>query len=775
MNYARAFLAVVAAGFLACALEPRGGAEAAKAAPAQMQAPDSRPRKIYAHYMGCWPVASGALLYSKLEDDPKMRHDSASETIRHGGHVRNWDLTPWGMKLSPEESADLEIRRALRIGIDGFAVDAWAGQDDARHTLDALFKVAEDKGYPFEVTVCIDPTCGGKIVDTVKYLLEKHGSSPKLARRDGKPLIFGYQSVWCSSDYLARKFAGRPSSDLSLLRATPEGWDAMGEAYEDAARQIGRPIYWYYCLSAFFYGVDNKLAPKGALVRAASAIARHVQAVGAFSGLGDDEPEIARAVKAAGAEWSTPLGMFQKENVPYELYAGKGLDWMCANWARVRDQDSRLLQLVTWNDYGENTNLAPGYNTRYTLYDLTGYFIQWWKNGKPPLPDHDRVYLLSRKYPPGVKVFPFKQGPYAEGALEVVTILPKPALVRLPGRAPDGYSAPAGFFRKQFPVTPGPVVAELVRDGKVTLRIESPEPVTDRPFREDNGMVGYSTEFNRHWKADFGDAKPFLWSEYGDVNNNGLPNWFEMYWFGKFGDMSTAACADPNADPDGDGRTNLQEYLDQTDPTQPPIPYTAIPTNGLLAWYRADKGVVADEKGLVSEWQDQSGNQLHLSARTEAEKPRLVAKAWNDLPALELDGSRNSLSCLLPEKTGDSMTVVAVFAARAADQICRIQEGANNRLVSIPTLRKADWEGGIAIGVSSIDRPWGDVAVTRREFGAGDRPMAIGLGYMCISGQPDYRNWNFKGKVAEILVYVPALNEAETQKVVSILRTRYRL
>jgi hypothetical protein len=44
-----------------------------------------------------------------------------------------------------------------------------------------------------------------------------------------------------------------------------------------------------------------------------------------------------------------------------------------------------------------------------------------------------------------------------------------------------------------------------------------------------------------------------------------------MLWFGKFGDMSTATVAAPKADPDGDGKTNLQEYLDQTDPTQPPL------------------------------------------------------------------------------------------------------------------------------------------------------------------------------------------------------------
>ncbi|HEY3376353.1 MAG TPA: endo-1,3-alpha-glucanase family glycosylhydrolase [Armatimonadota bacterium] len=732
------------------------------------------PKQVFAHYMGCWPAASGALAWAKQNEAKSLRHDATDEVTRRGGHVRNWDLTPPGVTLTAEESADLEIRRALRIGIDGFAVDAWAGSDNAKRSLDALFKVAEEKNYPFQLTVCIDPTCGGKIVETVKYLLDKHGNSTKLARRDGKPLVFGYQSFRPGLDYMKQKYPTKTDKELEQLRASPEGWALTGEAYEDANRQLGQPIYWHFCLGAFFHRVEKSLIPQNGLAQAASVLAKHhVQAIGAFTPLGAEEAGIGAAVKAAGAEWSVPLGMFQKENVPYELYGGNGLDWMCDNWGRVRAQDAGLLQIITWNDYGENSNIAPAYNTRYTLYDLNGYFIQWWKTGKAPVPDHDKVYLISRKYPPEVKVFPFKQGPYLPGMLEVVTILPKAATIRLPGRGAE-YEAPAGFYRKQFPVTPGPVVAEVYRGGKLALRLENPDPISERPFREDNSMDCYSTEYARHWQADFGEAKPFLWSEYGDVDGDGLPNWFEMYWFGKFGDMSTAGNADPKALTPS-GKTVMQAYQEQLDPTKKPLDYTELPTKGLLAWYRADQGVIADANGRISAWQDQSGNKLHLTATADADKPHLLAKCWNGLPAVELDGVRNSMLCLLPDAECASMTVIAAFAARADDQVCRIQNGANNRLVSICTASKADHEGGIAVGVSSIDYYKGDVAAaTRPSFPPGERPTAFGLGFMVNGKNTNYRNWNFTGKVAEILVYVPALSDADSKKVISILKTRYR-
>ncbi len=527
------------------------------------------PRKtIFAHYMGCNPAATGPQSYHKGEEAKTLRHDSKDKATQHGGHLRNWDLVPPGVKLSAEESADLEIRRAMRIGIDGFAIDAWAGGDSAKLSMDALFKVAEGKNYPFEITVCIDPMCGGDIVETVKYLLEKHGKSPKLARRGGQPLIFGYQSWIPSLKYLKKQKAGATEDEISKLRASPEGWEIMGQAFKDAEKQIGQPIYWYYCMNYFFYKIDKKLIPQNAMAQAAGMIAKNVQAVGSFGWMGKEQSEIFRAVKASGAEWGGFIGMYQKENIPYEVYAGKGLDWMYGNWKTVRAEDATLLQLITWNDYGENSNIAPAYNTRYTLYDLTGYFIKWWKTGKEPVPERDKLYIISRKYPPKVKVFPFQQGPYVEGAIEVVTILTVPAKIRLPGRDAE-YEAPAGFFRKQFPVTPGSVAAELLRAGKTVMKLDSPEPVTDRPFREDNSMVCWSSEEERLWKEDFGNTPMFCWSEYGDADKDGLPNWFEMYWFGKFGDMSTATCADPKAVTPS-GKTVIQEYLEQTDPTKKP-------------------------------------------------------------------------------------------------------------------------------------------------------------------------------------------------------------
>jgi len=239
-------------------------------------------------------------------------------------------------------------------------------------------------------------------------------------------------------------------------------------------------------------------------------------------------------------------------------------------WERSRANNSTLIQFATWNDYTEHTNLAPCYNTRYAVLDLNRYFIEWWKQGAPPKQEKDKLYVFLRKYPDGAPVYPFDSVTSGGNAVvEVTTILTAPAQVRLPGRDAHNYRAPAGLHTRQIPATAGAVAVELVRNDDIIMRLESPERISDRPYRTDLGLVGFSSECETHWRADFGDTPMLNTSEYGDADDDGLPNWFEMYWFGEFLDWSTATRADPAADPDEDGRDNHQEYLDQTDPTKP--------------------------------------------------------------------------------------------------------------------------------------------------------------------------------------------------------------
>jgi hypothetical protein len=544
------------------------------------QAP--RPRKIYAHYMGCYPVAAAATAHHRAHDAHRVRHDGTGQHDAYGDRWRNWPLVPDALKLTLDQSADLDIRRAMRAGIDGFAVDAWAGGQGAKDVFDTLLKVARDKDYPFEVTICLDAGIQGNVglADSLRYVVQTHADNPKLARRNGKPLIFGYLSSFIGFRHGAALLKQRPEyaqtdiKDLFVqpdLRLKEDGWQIMADGLLNMQKQAGSDLFLHYCMNAFFHKVPNGQWSQDDLVRAAGFMGARFGAVGEFLGGGATHDKMAAAVRTAGAEWSEPM-YFQYENIGWGgNRISQGSSILRDRWQRARENRSTLIQFVTWNDYTENTCLAPAYETRYAILDLNAYFIQWWKTGQQPVPDRDKVYLLYRKYPKGATTFPFKQKqPDAGGVLEVLTILPRPASIRLPGREAE-YDAPSGIFWRQFDLKPGPVIAAVVRDGRVDVRLESPEPITDRPYREQNGLTCVSSECLRHWKLDFGDPPPVWRGEYADDDHDGLPNWFEMYWFGKFLDWTTATAADPKA-LGKDGKTSLQHYLDQTAPVDlPPV------------------------------------------------------------------------------------------------------------------------------------------------------------------------------------------------------------
>jgi len=535
--------------------------------------PNLHPKEIYAHYMGCFPSASRATGHERTHIAPNLRHDNKNPpTDARGGRFYNWDLiNPKHLSLELEEGVGLDIERAVRGGFDGFALDAWAGGENAKVSLDALFAYAEKHCPNFKITLCMDPTCLGwsekdnglptrphAFVEAIRYMLDRHGDSPNLAKRDGKILIFNYLSCFM----------------MNGPKLTKDNWHLIKEGFDLVEKELGQDIYWHFDANEMSYGLSG--AERATKLEAYEWAAKNFDAVGEFinhnlAGV----PELAEIVKANGAEYSHPLWHQYDNRTTGTLTPPTGFDWLRRNWEMARETGSTLIQYITWNDYGEDTHIVPGYDTNYALLELNRYFIEWWKLGHEPRADSDQIYIAFKKHPQDAPVYPFLQRESAKGALEVLTILKKPGRVVVPGRDDEGWDAPAGLSFKQLPVEPGTVRVEVRRNGSIDLELEAPEIITDRPFRVFNTIYTFSTECVNHWNIDF-PGEPFLaYSEYGDADGNGLPNWFEMYWFGKWLDFETQTGVNPNASAAGDGISNLEKYLAQQNPLVPQRQYVA--------------------------------------------------------------------------------------------------------------------------------------------------------------------------------------------------------
>ncbi len=487
-------------------------------AAARAEAPSAgRPggcRLVIAHHMNAEPphkAGGQAIPGSNTPTPPRIRPGSSWAEV--GGRVRDASITQLAEGFAgrtPLEQAAWEIAVAKRAGVDAFAF--YGGIPGGEGRLLDYMRAA--KGTGFKITLCSGGAERGKdyeaAVAAMRRLLEVDRELDVLLRVDGKLLMLTYGGVWGDTveamTAKRREIETRAGTPMLIL------YHPQGGATDAERERLGK------LLDGGFDG----LSP--------------------FMVTASDEAE---TLSRFWADLCREHGKMYFASINFQFHSPLHMTHAPvadANWRRawnVAHESAAGVQLMTWNDWGETTALAPGVNSNYGLYDLLREEAAAFKAGQPLPITEDQAWVLYYRYPsdaeprlyhaPSPRKF---RGPEHD-QIWVLTSLTAPATIVCEGRGKR--QAPAGRSMVSFPLTPGPVRITMRRGWwRKVLTLSPPEVVTDRPWRPDHSLVAFASDAREHAyrEQDFPGQAPRYYGEYGDDDGDGLLNWFEGLFFG---------------------------------------------------------------------------------------------------------------------------------------------------------------------------------------------------------------------------------------------------
>ncbi|SFI08746.1 Glycosyl hydrolase family 71 [Bradyrhizobium sp. Gha] len=408
----------------------------------QAHEPPSVPRMVFAHYMVCCPVH--------------------------------------GLAATIEDFAQ-EIAIARSYGIDGFAlnVPGWKQEPHYLEISRRIFRAAERSGSSFKLFMSFD---GAPVEDSATMLAEL-SQSPAYLRIDDRPVVSTYSGSPEWGERLVRRLAAMglkpflvpnyqyPSEHFWVHNhghPTAEFLDAM---YRDHPEVDGY----------FVFGPDlgyPKPPADGALVANRSKIAGKISMIGIM-----------------------PYYRGLRGN--FRVFESGGLQGMAAQWASAIEAGADWIEIVTWNDWGEATYVAPyGGSRQQDLWNYgwgpllshemflkaSRYYIDWFKSSRPPAIEHPSIYYFYRPHSKsayGIASPDTGEQGRPKGSEDLVdgiylsAFLPRPLTVDLiGGERHQSVSLPAGVCHHRFDLMEGALTIKVSDQGRQIAEKQLEFPVT---------------------------------------------------------------------------------------------------------------------------------------------------------------------------------------------------------------------------------------------------------------------------------------------------------
>jgi Glycosyl hydrolase family 71 len=366
----------------------------------------------------------------------------------------------------------IDIMRAAEIGADGFLIDVLRlPPGPAWSTVMALYETVAHVQPGFSVAAVIDhaglPYCSSEQITEALVELSQKAAAFRIA--DGRMLITAFAperrpaSLWRDvvSAMVERK---QPIAFMPIFLNT------------NAASDF---IPFSYGLST--WGERDPVAVKSSISRS------HMQLIAGASHI-----------------WMQPVAPQDVRPKVGAFWEANGLEAFRAAWCRAIEDNATFIHLITWNDYSEATEIEPSTGTQYVFFDMSAYFIEWFKTNTAPKITTDAIYYLQRKglidldHPKSEIPFALRGETPLQNIVQCIAYLTAPATIEVEiGGITHRIQASEGLQVCSVGARIGRPRYRILRHGQTVLSLESqwsikateptPEPLyvggsSNRPF-----------------------------------------------------------------------------------------------------------------------------------------------------------------------------------------------------------------------------------------------------------------------------------------------------
>ncbi|MDA1140556.1 MAG: endo-1,3-alpha-glucanase family glycosylhydrolase [Planctomycetota bacterium] len=411
-----------------------------------------------------------------------------------------------------------EIELAQRYGIDGFALNCGQWKEtNYEKAGERIYQAAKELGTGFKLFFSPDLNGLRDLPNNIGDMVNRFYEHPNQFRWDG--------------------------------RAVLSGWAGRADTYAESVNRLkgeGRKV----CFVPFVYD------PKYASIWSAEKVMRHFQGQPHMDGIfhfgGDGSVQNALNNNAIGRRVTLGLGKIFMAGLAAAYNSAnlrdmKGMHGYGAIWEGIIQDSADWVEIVTWNDYVEDSNLMPfrwpaGQEKDYyvrdeSFLDVTGYYSAWFKSGIAPQISQDKLYYAYRNRSlwqrqawdeKDNKWIDITASKWAfdqihddvEDNIYVTTFLTQPAELTVSiGKKKWKFQQFAGVSHARVPLMPGVPHFALTRKKDTLFEIDGRKEVIEKPTKE-NSKQGYHLS-NRTWTGGAAAGQPLhIEAESGELQGD---------------------------------------------------------------------------------------------------------------------------------------------------------------------------------------------------------------------------------------------------------------